>query len=327
VAYRDIVVIGASLGGVDALRRLVGLLPADLNAAVLVVNHMDPSSTGHLPRILSNVAKIPFAAAVDGEKVETGRGYVAVPNRHLMIEARQIRLSRGPRESHARPAVDNLFRSAAYGYGQRVIGIVLTGLLDDGTAGLWAIKDRGGIAIVQSPDEAAYPSMPRSALTHVEVDYSLTISEIAAVLPRLTSEKLPDVEAMPMKQEPLQIEVDIGLGKSSGLEAVTSLGERSVYTCPECHGSLTRIEEGPIRRFRCHTGHAFGEESLGQSQAETIEQSLYQVLALMEEREALLRSKSPGQRSEADEVAAYAERVRRLAEDVVTNGPNPGTRA
>jgi two-component system chemotaxis response regulator CheB len=321
MAYRDIVVIGASLGGVEALPRLVSSLPVDLNAAVLVVTHMEPSAPSHLSAILSKAARFQFAAAVDGEEVKTGRGYVAVPDRHLMIEAGRIRLSHGPRESHARPAVDALFRSAAYEYGQRVIGIVLTGLLTDGTAGLWAIKDRGGIAVVQSPDEAAYPSMPQSALTHVEVDYTLTIAEIAAVLPRLTSEKLPGAKVLHMTHDPIRTEVEIALGKSVGLEAVTSLGERSIYSCPECHGSMTKIEQGSIRRYRCHTGHAFGEESLDQSQAEAIGENLYQVLALMEERESLLRGKSQAQPSEADEVAAYAERVRRLMEDIRVTDP------
>src|SRR5262249_42670923 len=182
MAHRDLIVIGASLGGFDALPRLVEGLPEDLPAAVLVVQHISPNAPSYLAERLNRAGPLQATQAIDGERLRPGRIYVGVPNRHLMIEHDQIRLSRGPKESHARPSIDVLFRSAALYAGPRAIGLILTGRLDDGTAGLWAIKDRGGIAIVQSPQEAAHSSMPESAIAHVAVDYTLPISDIPNIL-------------------------------------------------------------------------------------------------------------------------------------------------
>src|SRR5215475_768725 len=188
MAHRDIIVIGASAGGVDALTRLAAGLPRDLAAAVLVVTHMPAGSPSRLAEQLDAAGPLRAARAVDGEPIVANRFYVAVPDRHLIIEGTRIRLSHGPRESHARPSVDVLFRSAAFSRGRKVVGVVLTGMLDDGTAGLWAIKDRGGVAIVQSGEDAEYPSMTASALKHVKVDYTLPISDIPNILRSLTRE-------------------------------------------------------------------------------------------------------------------------------------------
>lgn len=194
---RNVIVVGASLGGVEALPRLVAGLPPDLEAAVLVVLHMAPNFPSYLAERLDQAGPLAAAAGVEGEELRPGRIYVPVPDHHLMLEGPRIRLSRGPRESHARPSVDVLFRSAAVHHGRRVIGVVLTGGLDDGTAGLWAVKDRGGVAIVQSPDEALYPSMPASALQHVSIDHVLPLGRMAEVLVRLTREELrPEAATM-----------------------------------------------------------------------------------------------------------------------------------
>ena len=326
VSARDIIVVGASLGGVEALPLVIGSLPPGLSAAILVVLHMHPSSPGRLAALLRRTSRMPVANAVDGETIRSGQVYVAVPNQHLMIEDRRIRLSRGPRESHARPAIDVLFRSAAQEFGERVIGVLLTGTLDDGTAGLWAIKDRGGIAVVQAPDEAPYASMPRNALRHVRVDHVLKISEMAPVLERLTSETLITREAAPMNGK-MKAEIDVALGRTRSEADFKSLGSPSLFTCPECHGSMIEIAEGTNRRYRCHTGHAFGEATLSGQQAESIEFTLAKALALLEERDFLLsdaaaRLRTEGLEAESDrqlakveEIKGVSRRLRHLMED------------
>src|SRR5689334_21556883 len=183
----DIIVIGASAGGISTLSELVKLLPEDLDAAVFVVVHIPRHSSNLLPRILSRKGVLPASSPVEGEKIERGRIYVAPPDQHMLIKPGRIRLVHGPRENGSRPAIDPLFRTAARVYGQRVVGVVLSGTLDDGTAGLIAIKRRGGIAIAQDPDEALYAGMPTSAIEHHTVDYVLPVSEIASTLIALTS--------------------------------------------------------------------------------------------------------------------------------------------
>ena len=185
---RDIIVIGASAGGVEALSQLARHLPADLPAAVFVVLHVPPYSPGLLPRILSRSRTLPASHPADGEAIRNGRITIAPPDHHLLLEGGRIRLTRGPRENGHRPAVDPLFRTAACSFGPRVVGVVLSGTLDDGTAGLAAIKQRDGVAVVQDPDEALYTGMPRSAMESVAVDYCLPINGIAELLVRLARE-------------------------------------------------------------------------------------------------------------------------------------------
>jgi two-component system, chemotaxis family, protein-glutamate methylesterase/glutaminase len=318
VAHRDIVVIGASLGGVEALPQLVSGFPADLDAAVLIVQHMTPDAPNFLAGRLCAAGPLMAKPAVNGEPLVARRIYVAIPDHHLMIEEDRVRLTRGPRESHARPSVDVLFRSAAYYAGPRVIGIVLTGMLDDGTAGLWAIKDRSGIAIVQSPHEARYPSMPRSALRHVDVDYTLALADIPNVLRSLTRERI-EIQERSMNDK-LKIETRIALGDNALEHGVGSLGTASFYTCPECSGSMVAIEEGSIKRFRCHTGHAHSGPALLQQSLPKIEARLWSALAQAEERQSLLRElaqRGPAGASadylrEAQEMQLLSEKIRGL---------------
>ena len=320
MAHRDLVVIGASAGGVDALIRVAARLPPDFPAAVLVVLHMPPYADSHLAERLNAAGGLPAAPAVDGEPILPNRIYVAVPDRHLMVEGRRIRLSRGPRESRSRPSIDVLFRSAAFSSGPRLIGVVLTGMLDDGTAGLWAIKDRGGMAIVQSPQDAEYPSMPMSAAQHVAVDYSVPLAELPAVLQSLTREELSLMEGG-MTSRNLEIENRIALG-DNGLESnVRSLGAPSFYTCPECHGSMVAIEEGSTKRFRCHTGHGFTAAALAADGLPEIEQVLWTALAQLEEREMLLgelekSAQAEGNGDAAAQLAAQAQQTRRISMQV-----------
>src|SRR5262245_3917308 len=188
---RDIVVIGASAGGMTALINLVKGLPADFPASVFVVWHIAAHSDNILPAVLERAGKLPAALALDGDTIVRGKIYVAPANRHLIVEPTRVRLVQGPKENRSRPSIDVLFRSAAVAFGQRTIGVVLTGMLDDGTSGLWEIKHRGGVAIVQQPDEAEHSSMPLSALRSTDVDYVLPVNEIATALVRLVNEPLP----------------------------------------------------------------------------------------------------------------------------------------
>jgi two-component system, chemotaxis family, protein-glutamate methylesterase/glutaminase len=288
MANRDIIVMGASAGGLTALNRITKQLPDNLNAAVFIVWHVSPYSTSLLPDILSRSGKLEAKHPADGESIQKGKIYVAPPDRHLLLEADRIRLAKGPKENRFRPAVDPLFRSAAYAYGARVVGVVLTGALDDGTAGLWAIKDRGGIAVVQDPAEAEQPSMPSSALNNVQIDYCLPISEIPPLLVTLTQQTVE--QAGPAVSKQLEIETKIALGADSAELDVTQLGKISEFTCPDCHGSLTRINNGNLQRFRCHTGHSFSNGSLVAELTDSVEQSLWTTIRAVEERIRLLKN-------------------------------------
>ena len=302
------------MGGPEALIQLVSGLPCDLNAAVFIVLHVAAQGPSYLAERLNSAGALPAAPAKDGEPIQPGRIYVAVPDRHLMLEGGCVRLSRGPRESHARPSIDVLFRSAAYFGGPRVIGIVLTGMLDDGAAGLWAIKDRGGIAVVQSPAEAAYPSMPLSALKNVKVDYTLKLVEMPPVLRTLTTKHMEGT-AVTTPNQKLEIENRIALEDNALEIGVRALGSPSFFTCPECHGSLVAIEEGSIRRFKCHTGHGFTEASLSQRAMPRVEDSLWGALAQLEERAVLLeelKARNPTDARLADEARDTRQLAGRL---------------
>jgi two-component system, chemotaxis family, protein-glutamate methylesterase/glutaminase len=288
VANRDIIVMGASAGGLAAFNRIIKQLPENLNAAVFIVWHVSPYSTSMLPDILSRAGKLEAKHPADGESIQTGKIYVAPPDRHLLLEAGRVRLAKGPKENRFRPAVDPLFRSAAYAYGARVVGIVLTGALDDGTAGLWAVKDRGGIAVVQDPAEAEQPSMPSSALNNVQVDYCLPISEIPPLVVTLTQQTVEEA-GLPVSKQ-LEIETKIALAADSAELDVTQLGKMSEFTCPDCHGSLTKINNGRLQRFRCHTGHSFSNGSLLAELTDSVEQALWNTIRAVEERIRLLKN-------------------------------------
>ena len=300
---RNIVVIGASAGGVEALREFFHALPADLPAAFLVVLHIPADTPSQLDRVLRASTPLAVKIAQAGEAISNGQVYVASADRHLMLTPQGIRLSRGPKEGRFRPSIDVLFRSAATAFGPRVIGVVLSGALDDGTAGLWAIKDHHGLALVQDPDEAMYSSMPQSAITHVQVDLVGTLQALAARVGELVGTTAP--EAIPMANTQLALENHIAMEGNALKAGVMNLGKISKYTCPDCHGVLVQIEEGPIVRFRCHTGHAFSLKSLLAQVNEAIDTGLWATLRAVEERVMLLRQmQALAQRSGALEEAA-----------------------
>lgn len=283
----DIIVIGGSLGSLEAMRALLPGLAPDLPASVFVVWHMAAESFGLLPELLQPCSPLPIANARDGAPIQAGHIYVAPPDRHLLIESGLMRLTRGPKENRFRPAVDPLFRSAAAAYGPRVVGVILSGALDDGTAGLWAIKERGGIAVVQDPLDALQPSMPRSALEHV-VDYIASARELGPLLTNLVRIEAEE-EGAPAVSENLHIETRIALEDNAIAAGVMQLGQPSPFTCPDCHGTLLQLTDGKVMRFRCHTGHAFSVQTLFAQISESIEDAMWNAIRTIEERVMLLQ--------------------------------------
>ncbi len=300
-----IIVIGASMGGLEALRSLVAGLPRDLPAALFVVWHIARESPAVLPDILDRGGPLPATHPRDGEEIQPGRIYVAPPDRHLVLEQGLVRLSRGPKENRFRPAIDPLFRSASRAYGPRVIGVVLSGALDDGTAGMETIKARGGIAIVQDPLEAVNPAMPRSVLAHVEVDHVVPAAAIGPLLAEIAP-RTAETGGKPVAED-TEIETRIALEDNALGVGVMKLGDLSPYTCPECHGALLQLATGGIVRFRCHTGHAYTASSLLAEVAGSIEETLWSAVRVIEERVMLLRHvadhvRTNGGNAEADEL-------------------------
>ncbi len=282
-----IIVIGGSAGGFEAFKTIVKELPANFNASIFIVWHMSPDVPGILPHVLNRLNTIYAAHAYDNEPVKPNRIYVAPPDHHLLVEEGKVRITRGPKENRFRPAIDPLFRSAAYAYGGHVIGVVLSGGLDDGTAGLWTVKKYGGIAIVQDPHDAEVPSMPQNAMRHVHTDHCVPVANMARLFVRLTKEKLTDKPNI-MKDEQTKKEIQVAAANNSMETGLFAMGELTPFTCPECHGVLAKLKDGNISRFRCHTGHAYSGDVLMASIAENIEASLYNAMRGIDESIMLL---------------------------------------
>lgn len=331
---RDIIVIGASAGGVEALIKLAGDLPLDIPAAIFVVVHFPSYTKSVLPQILSRAGALKAEHAKDGQEIERGYIYVAPPDWHLIVKRKHLHLSGGPRENNHRPAIDTLFRSAAVAYGHRVIGVVLTGTLDDGTAGLLAVKQRGGVAVVQDPDDALFGEMPRSAIDNVQVDCILPLSEIAGVLVKLAQESVEEEADRPsnsMEIESALAQMDMDILQSDGRP-----GTPSAFACPECGGVLWELKDGKFVRFRCRTGHAFAPKSLLARQSEALEEALWSALRALEEKSALIRKMAErangrGQKLSAQRFEAQAKEadqsIALIREALIrNNGDNDGNR-
>jgi two-component system chemotaxis response regulator CheB len=278
LATRDIIVIGASTGGVDALCTIVKHLPKGLKASIFVVMHVTGSS--FLGDIIQRCGDLPAAEARNGEKFLRGRVYVAPPDQHMVLDDGRIALSRGPRENRHRPAIDPLFRSAARLYRDRVIGVILTGALDDGSAGLFAVKSRNGVAVVQDPMDAVEPGMPRSALRHVEVDHCLKLKQIAPLLTKLTKEKI--IPKHRKHLEPVNGKAALPRGKPAGFRE-----DALSFVCPECQGPLYESREGKLARFSCQVGHSFSPESLTASHTDALERALWIAVRTLNEKVAM----------------------------------------
>ena len=282
----DIIVVGASAGGVEALVTVASTLSRDLPAAVFVVLHIPAQSPSLLPEILGRSGPLLAIPAVDSMAIEQGCIYVAQPDYHLLVEPGHVRVVRGPRENRHRPAVDTLFRSAARAYGPRVVGVVLTGSLDDGTAGLLAVKRRGGIAVVQDPDEALYSGMPRNALENVNVDYTLPLAAIGALLARLAREPAAEEGGYPVPED-MEMEAKLTEMDMATMNGSRRAGKPSPFSCPECGGVLWELQDGELLRFRCRVGHAFSVDSILAEQSNVLEEALWAALKTLEESVSL----------------------------------------
>jgi two-component system chemotaxis response regulator CheB len=288
---RDIVVVGASAGGITALKEFVKLLPEDFKGSVFVVLHIPAYTETYLPAILSKAGPLKAVIPKDGETIKTGMIYVAPNDHHMLLEQNKVIVRRGPKENRFRPSIDALFRSAAYVYGPRVIGVVLSGYLDDGTSGLWSIKRLGGITIIQDPSDAEQSQMPENVLGHVEVDYTLAAADMGPVIAGLVTEASPDkFKISEQELKLLEMEIIIATRDNAFEMGVIEMGEFTPFTCPECHGALLRLVEGNIIRFRCHTGHAYTATSLLADVSGSVENLLWQSMRAMEEMVLLLNN-------------------------------------
>jgi two-component system chemotaxis response regulator CheB len=304
---RNIIVIGTSAGGLQTLDKLIGQLPTDLPASLCIVQHLAPENSGAaLLQKLGRHKSFGCKLATDGEVFRPGKIYIAPADYHLLIKRKTFLVTKGARENRFRPAIDPLFRSAAVSHGPRVIGVILTGLLNDGTAGLAAIKKCGGITIVQNPKDAAYPDMPEAALRNVKVDHCVPVATMGRLLERLSHER--PAKTPPVPQD-VRTEAEIAERVLSDVAQVNTLGSQVPYNCPNCGGVLWQIGTKTVHRYRCHTGHSFTAASLLDSQSEKIEETLWVSLRMLEERKNLLDTMSQTKDS-ASTQASYQERVR-----------------
>lgn len=336
MAGRDIVVIGTSAGGVEALTQLARGLPPGFPASVFVVCHFPPGGTSVLPQILGRAGPLPAAHAADGEAFEPGRVYVAPPDRHLLLTADgRTRLTRDARENRFRPAVDPLFRSAARHFGRRVVGVILTGALYDGSAGLIAVRAAGGLRVVQDPADALVAAMPQNATQLAGADHVVPITRLAALLVGLVGEEPPeDAGAEPMNPppagpgapDPSADPIEKAARTAQEMMAAQARNERggevSTYTCPECGGSLWQVDEPRLVQFRCHTGHAYNGETLLTEQTEALEAALWTAVRTFREKSVLGRQMADAERRRGDAAAAgrfeeQAEQAARYAALIV----------
>jgi len=279
----EIVVVGASAGGVEALRRLISEVPADFPGTVFVVLHLPTNAHSFLPKILERAGALPVHHAIDGAVPDRGAVYVAPPDVHLLLKRSGMQLQRGPTENGHRPAVDPLFRSAAEAFGSSVVGIVLSGVLDDGTNGLLSISSRGGLTAAQSPDDALYPSMPKSAIDNVPIDIVAPADEIGRALTRLAHHRTPGRDT-----EPGAV-ADYTERALEGNGALEMEGRPSRFTCPDCGGSLWDADPEEPGKFRCRVGHSWTTLGLLEQQALTLEHALWTALRALSERADLAR--------------------------------------
>jgi two-component system, chemotaxis family, protein-glutamate methylesterase/glutaminase len=336
-ARRDVVVVGGSAGSIQALQALAAGLPPDLPAAVFVVVHVPPYAVSRLPEILARTGPLPAAHAIDGEPIAAGRIYVAPPDRHLLVRGGAVAVSRGPRENHARPAIDPLFRSAARAFGPRVVGVVLSGALYDGSMGLLAIKTRGGLAVVQDPDEAMVDSMPRNAMRRVAPDFVLPAAEIPALLATVVGERVgADARSGGMTMADDEARMDAVIAEDFAVQAHNARGEHlTVYTCPDCGGAIWQDGDALRPQFRCHVGHRFAPEVMLGLKSEELESALWSSLRLLKEKGTLTRqlaerTRLAGNREAAARIAEQADLDERHAtaiQELLEAMPNPADRA
>ncbi|UKT63019.1 chemotaxis protein CheB [Pedobacter mucosus] len=327
-----VVVIGTSAGGLNAIKILVSQLQTGFEAPILVVQHISADATGNvLLDALNKIGNIKCEHAQNGTRLKNSHLYLAPSDHHLMIdEDERILVTKGAQENRSRPAIDPLFRSAAVVFASRVIGILLTGYLDDGTAGMIAIHRCGGICMVQDPADAEYPDMPQNALNQLKVDYCLPLLEMGGLLYQLVAQKSKERKAIP---KDILIETNIAKRVLSDLPAVNALGEQVPFNCPGCGGVLWKVDTGSSMRYRCHTGHAYTAASLLAEQTMKIEETMWTALRMFEERKNLLTTiakeqkgamaKSSMERAELSQVHIDRIKAILLADDKGTTNDMP----
>jgi two-component system chemotaxis response regulator CheB len=311
---RDIIVIGGSTGSGAVLQQLLSDLPGDLAASVFVATHIPAHATSFLAEMLDASANMPVTRALDGQPIERGHIYVAAPDRHLLLIDGTIRLGEGPRENMSRPSIDPLFRSAALSYGPRAVGVVLTGMLNDGSSGLHAIKACGGTAVVQHPLDAEVDQMPLSALEMVNVDHVASAADLGGLLLSIVN---TDAGAGNSPSDDLRLEVEIAAGARLGSYVLRQIATPSPLSCPECHGVLSEVNGARPLRYRCQIGHAHTAETLA-ANIDEVDEAIRVAMRVMEERVTLVErmavdARQAGRSAVAELYEARAEEYRRYA--------------
>lgn len=334
--HRDVVAVGASAGGVEALRALVAGLPAGYPGVVLVVLHVPRDAPSALPAILDRNGPLRAATAVDGEALRPGQIYVAPNDHHLIVVDGHIRLTRGPAENGHRPAIDPLFRSVARAFGRRAVGVVLSGSRDDGAAGLATIVAQGGTAVVQDPEDALYPWMPQAALDAAPTEHVAPAAKLGGLIAEVTAVDLPDGVAENAGHDDELLDAEVRMSELGPLTADELPMPPSGYGCPSCGGALFQYANEPLPRFRCRVGHAWSAESLLDEQAIALEGALWMALRALEEKSALSRRMAESPHSSAvsgsrfRDVAADAEAagatIRRLINQIGSTVPQDAGR-
>jgi len=344
-SYHDIIVLGASAGGIPPLEQLLQALPADLPAALFVVMHRSADALDEVMMwTLQRKTALQCVVPRHGEPIRPGWLYVAPTDHHMLLKEGHILITHGPRENYFRPSIDTTFRSAAVAYGPRVVGVILSGMLQDGTAGMEAIKRCGGLCVVQQPEDAEFPSMPRSVLTNLNVDYSVAVSEMGIVLKDLVQRPTDPTRTPP---EDLLLEARIAeryinneannntaMDIEQTAQELDHIGKRSPLSCPDCGGALWRMKEGSQERYRCHLGHAFNAESMLLRNRESLEETLWVALRTLEERKYVLttlaeemterhQGKAGAYQERADELQMHVERIRQVLLNFNGSGLKP----
>jgi two-component system chemotaxis response regulator CheB len=287
---QDIIVIGASAGGVEALMRVVKSLPLQLSASIFIVLHTSPTSIGTLDKVLNRLDGNRALYARDGMKIEPNRMYIAPPDRHMSLEPGRVRVTLGPKQNRVRPSIDLLFRSAANAFADRVIGVVLTGYLDDGASGLVAIKKAGGVAIVQDPLDAEVPGMPREALSRANPDYCVSLEELPRLLASLVQgSRNGNRGDMKSKKGRTSKQQSPARARSRQPKESSETRDLTALTCPDCHGAIWEVRDGEMVRFECRVGHTYSPESMVDAQGDSVERALWAALKNLEEGVALSR--------------------------------------
>jgi two-component system chemotaxis response regulator CheB len=318
---RDIIAIGGSAGSTDPLKQLLAGLPADFPASLFVTTHIPSTHHSYLPEVLGSHSKLPVREAVDGQPIERGHVYLPASDRHLLLVDHTLRLGLGPRENMSRPSIDPMFRSAALAYGSRTVGVILSGMLNDGASGLYAIKQVDGTAVVQHPLDCRAADMPRAALEATDVDYVAPAAELSTLLIDIA-----DLDAAPRRPPPeeLEIEVEIAAGRRLGPDLLRRLADPAPITCPDCGGVLSEVRGQRPLRYRCQIGHAYSAEELA-AHDEKVDEAIRIALRVMEERVELVErmgrdARQTGRRALAElyeqraiEYQRYAETLREAA--------------